>query len=449
MSRVVRSSKYRHVFGTGSKREQCYDNLKPSKSAWDSNKCVGNSHLIGLIWEARGGGSFAVFPRKQVGKYPSDIPLITGHKGSVLDIDVNPFNAGIFGSVSEDGNGRIWSVPTEGLTSNLNEPVQSLVGHRRKVGTINFHPLAENVVATSSADYTVKIWDIATGSANITVSGHSDMIQCCQWDRLGTQMATTSKDKKLRIIDPRGGNVVSETDAHPGIKGMRCLWLGKKEKLITLGFSKTSDRQYAIWDPRNMSTKLASQNVDTASGILMPFYDEDTNILFLAGKGDGNVRYYEVVDDKPFIHFLSEYKSSTPQLGMGHLPKLAVDVSSCEIDILLKVCNGYVEPISFKVPRKSDIFQDDIYPDTKSDKPALDAAAWFGGANGEPILQSLEGGYVAPPPKELKVETKAEVDTGPKTEAELRTEYEKLKKRVAYLEAEMLKKDQQIKDLSG
>jgi len=133
---------------------------------------------------------------------------------------------------------------------------------------------------------------------------------------------------------------------------------------------------------------------------------------------------------------------------MGLLPKLAVDVSKCEVDVLLKVCTGYVEPISFQVPRKSDIFQDDIYPDTRGDKPGQSSSGWFGGADVDTPLQSLEGGYVAPPPKELKVE-KAEEDNGPKTENELRSEYEKLKTRVAYLEAELVKKEQHIKDLSS
>ncbi|KAJ8978360.1 hypothetical protein NQ317_002669 [Molorchus minor] len=34
--RVVRSSKFRHVYGQALKREQCYDNIRVSKSSWDS-----------------------------------------------------------------------------------------------------------------------------------------------------------------------------------------------------------------------------------------------------------------------------------------------------------------------------------------------------------------------------------------------------------------------------
>jgi hypothetical protein len=41
------------------------------------------------------------------------------------------------------------------------------------------------------------------------------------------------------------------------------------------------------------------------------------------------------------------------------------------------------------------------------------------------------------------------VEEGPQTEKELREAYEKLKTRVAYLEAEAVKKDAKIKELSS
>lgn len=28
--------------------------------------------------------------------------------------------------------------------------------------------------------------------------------------------------------------------------------------------------------------------------MILPFYDEESSLLYLAGKGDGNIRYYEV-----------------------------------------------------------------------------------------------------------------------------------------------------------
>ena len=30
------------------------------------------------------------------------------------------------------------------------------------------------------------------------------------------------------------------------------------------------------------------------TGVILPFYDDESSLLYLAGKGDGNIRYYEV-----------------------------------------------------------------------------------------------------------------------------------------------------------
>jgi len=447
---VVRSSKYRHVFGTANKKEYTYDNVKVSKTAWDSNKVKGNNTFVGIMWEARGGGSFAVIPNAQYGKAPADLGLVTGHKAPVLDIDFNPFNDHIVGSVSEDGNGRIWAIPEGGLgNKNLNDPVQNLIGHRRKVGTIDFNPTANNIVATSSADFTVKVWDITTGDAKLTVQGHTDMINCASWNRNGSLIGTSCKDKKYRILDPRSGAVVHEGDSHVGVKGSRCIFMGDTPFFLTVGFGRSSDRQLMLWDTRSMGSAALTQTVDTASGVLMPFYDNDTAMLYLAGKGDGNIRYYEVADDGKFLHYLSEYKSAVPQLGMCLRPKTACDVSKCEVAAVLKACVSTVEPISFQVPRKSELFQDDIFPPTAGTKPSVSGDEWFAGKTGEPVLISLEGGFVAPAKTEFEVKEVKAVDEGPKNETELRKAYEELKNRVAYLEVELERKDAEIATLKG
>jgi len=367
----------------------------------------------------------------------------------VLDHDFNPFNDNLIASASEDAYVKIWSIPKEGLTKNLDEAVQTLSGHKRKVGTANFHPLASNVLATSSTDFSIKIWDIEKGEARNTIEEHGDIINSVAWNFDGSLLATTSKDKKIRVVDPRSNKVIQDKEAHVGVKGSRCIWLGSKGKLMSIGFSKTSEREYSIWDPANLSAPLSSASIDTSSGVLMPFYDDDTNCLFLAGKGDGNIRYYEIVDEPPFIYFLSEYKSATPQRGMAMLPKLAIDVSECEIVRMLKLAGSMMEPVSFRVPRKSEIFQDDLYPDTASNEPVLTSAEWFSGKNGKPKLVSLAPGYV---PKAASAEFNPTVqvveESGPKTEKELRVEYEKQKTRIAFLEAELTKKDHQIKELS-
>lgn len=51
------------------------------------------------------------------------------------------------------------------------------------------------------------------------------------------------------------------------------------------------------------------------------------------------------------------------------------------------------------VPRKSELFQEDLYPDTIGDTAAQSAEDWKGGQDAEPILISLKDGYKPPESK--------------------------------------------------
>jgi coronin-2 len=151
------------------------------------------------------------------------------------------------------------------------------------------------------------------------------------------------------------------------------VFLGESGNLFTTGFSKFSDRQYAVWSQEDLSQPLVQETIDSSSGVLVPHYDPDTRMIYVAGKGDGNVRYYEVVDGAPWVCYLSQFISGAPQKGFGVLPKRGVDVTTCEVFRLYKLhaTKDVVEPISMIVPRKSDSFQDDIYPETAAPVPAL------------------------------------------------------------------------------
>ena len=81
------------------------------------------------------------------------------------------------------------------------------------------------------------------------INCHGDLPLSISWNWDGSRFATTCKDKSLRVIDPRTGNVVAEKKkAHEGNKTSKCIFL-KSGKIFTLGFSKRCDRQYGLWDP--------------------------------------------------------------------------------------------------------------------------------------------------------------------------------------------------------
>ncbi|EDL12879.1 coronin-6 isoform X6 [Mus musculus] len=372
--RVVRQSKFRHVFGQAAKADQAYEDIRVSKVTWDSAFCAVNPKFLAIIVEAGGGGAFIVLPLAKTGRVDKNYPLVTGHTGPVLDIDWCPHNDNVIASASDDTTVMVWQIPDYTPVRNITEPVITLEGHSKRVGILSWHPTARNVLLSAGGDNVIIIWNVGTGEVLLSLDDiHPDVIHSVCWNSNGSLLATTCKDKTLRIIDPRKSQVVAN----------------------------------------NFEEPVALQEMDTSNGVLLPFYDPDSSIVYLCGKGDSSIRYFEITEEPPFVHYLNTFSSKEPQRGMGFMPKRGLDVSKCEIARFYKLHERKCEPIIMTVPRKSDLFQDDLYPDTPGPEPALEADEWLSGQDAEPVLISLKEGYVPPKHRELRVTKRNILDVRP------------------------------------
>ncbi|KAF7990167.1 hypothetical protein HCN44_009902 [Aphidius gifuensis] len=409
--RVVRSSKFRHVYGTALKREQCYDNIRVSKSSWDSTFCAVNPKFLAIIVESAGGGAFIVLPHNKVGRISPDHPLVGGHKGPVLDIAWCPHNDNVIASGSEDCVVKVWQIPDSGISRTLTEPVVDLQLHQRRVGLVLWHPTALNVLLTAGSDNLVIIWNVGTGEPLVKMNCHPDIVYSACWNWDGSRLVTTCKDKKIRIIDPRCGKILEEDIAHEGTKATRAIYL-RGGLIFTTGFSKMSERQYSLRAPDMLGEPIVMVELDTSNGVMFPLYDPDTSLVYLCGKGDSVIRYFEITPEPPFVHYINTFQTPDPQRGIGIMPKRGCDVNSCEISRFYRLNNsGFCQVVSMTVPRKSELFQEDLYPDTPGDTAAISAEEWINGTDAEPLLISLRDGYQPTTSKnnQLKVIKKANV----------------------------------------
>ncbi|XP_008269189.1 coronin-6 isoform X4 [Oryctolagus cuniculus] len=412
--RVVRQSKFRHVFGQAAKADQSYEDIRVSKVTWDSSFCAVNPKFLAIIVEAGGGGAFIVLPLAKTGRVDKNYPLVTGHTAPVLDIDWCPHNDNVIASASDDTTIMVWQIPDYTPVRNITEPVITLEGHSKRVGILSWHPTARNVLLSAGGDNVIIIWNVGTGEVLLSLDDlHPDVIHSVCWNSNGSLIATTCKDKTLRIIDPRKGQVVAErARPHEGARPLRAVFTADG-KLLSTGFSRMSERQLALWDPNNFEEPVALQEMDTSNGVLLPFYDPDSSIVYLCGKGDSSIRYFEITEEAPYVHYLNTFSSKEPQRGVGFMPKRGLDVSKCEIARFYKLHERKCEPIIMTVPRKSDLFQDDLYPDTPGPEPALEADEWLAGQDAEPVLISLKDGYVPPKHRELRVTKRNILDVRP------------------------------------
>lgn len=461
-----RSSKFRNVYGRTWTREQSFDSVPITRSVHDSHFCSVNRKYVAVVTESAGGGAFIVIPINQCGRLEPNFPKVCGHHGNVLDIKWSPFYDNIIASCSEDTSVRIWEIPEGGLRRNMSTALLELYGHSRRVGLIEWHPTSSGILFSAGYDYKVLIWNLDEGEPVKMIDCHTDVVLSISFNTNGSLMATSCKDRKLRIMEPRSGRVVQEADCK-NHRVNRVVFLGNMKRLLSTGYSRWNTRQIALWDQEDLSMPMVEEDIDGLSGLLFPFYDADTHMLYLAGKGDGNIRYFEVTAEKPYLQFLMEFRSPAPQKGLAVMPKHSLDVGACEVFRFYKLIplKGLIEPISMIVPRRSDQYQEDLYPMTAGTEPALSASEWLSGIDRDPVLVSLRPSYSRPSQPIFKAPLKKKEKKGsvngldllqnlgnlenvpPRTENEMLKTFFRQQEELRRLKDELASKDVRIRQL--
>ena len=381
----MRSSPFKHVFGTAAKPEACVADVRMTKNSYDSDFSAVNATYVAVAWD-RTGGAFAIIPRTFAGRLEHNHPTFTGHTGPVLSLAFNPFNDSEVASGAEDSTIRLWTVP-DVLDEDVKESRATLEGHTKKVVKLRWHPTVSNILASCSQDGFIKIWNTTTGECLQTLDGHGEIVFDAAWNKTGTKLATVGKDKKLRIWNPRTGELEQETPSHDGFKTQHVVWMTDKNLILTVGGTRMSERQVKLYDETDISKTVLLHKIDESGAVLIPFYDVDTGLLFLSGKGDSAVMYFEFSEDGKKIYPIGTFRSGTVGMrGFCVVPKRACDFMKHEIASIIKIEDSKVIPISFVAPRKSQDFQADLFPPAYAGKAEVDADDWF--ANG------TEGPYV-------------------------------------------------------
>ncbi|KAL0228781.1 hypothetical protein GEMRC1_013401 [Eukaryota sp. GEM-RC1] len=388
-------SKFRNVFGELLK-DSIWTGIKASSTAWDGRLSCVNSKWLAFVMTSIGAGAVCVLPADRPEKVGTNPSTIRGHSRDILDIAFDPFDEDVIATAGDDGAVKIWRIPEGGIPDSFYaEDAIATFHHERKAGCVVWHPTAKNIIATAGQGWNSKL-------------------------------AASCKDKHLYVINPRTGELISSVQAHEGAKGFKAVWCTNFNIIITCGFGRPVGREIKLWNVESLTEPLHVHSLDQASSLFLPAYDPDTCMLYMTGKGEGIIRYFEVLSSAPYLKPLSEFVSNVPARGMCVLPKGYLDLEKNEVMRIFKLTERSVEPVSFKVPRRAAGMDKDIFPATFAGKASLSAEEWVGGKDSGPVLVELdeqgltqqtveaEEPHVVEQPKE---EIKDEIKVEPEVEA--------------------------------
>ena len=128
------------------------------------------------------------------------------HKNHVLCTAWSPDGAK-FASVDKNGVLIVWD-PTKG------KPLMQKKAHRQYITSIAWEPMHLNNgkcerLVTSSKDSTCKIWNVRTKQSLLTLSGHTDSIECVKWGGEGF-LYTASRDRTIKVWTAKEGDTLGK-----------------------------------------------------------------------------------------------------------------------------------------------------------------------------------------------------------------------------------------------
>jgi len=198
--------------------------------------------------------------------------------------------------------------------------------------------------------------------------------------------------KRIYVIDPRNNKIILKTKGHDSPKTMKMTCIDENI-LISTGFNKSSTREMKLWDIRKVKDDLSidspvqSYTIDHQSGIPTPYFDKDLKLLYVFGRGEGNMHYYDLTSG--MIKPCNDYLSSDPTDAVVMFDKKCMDYNRCELARFAKCSKKTIMYLSFNYPKKIPDFDENLYPKTFSGESALSLDEWINGNNKDPIKKDI------------------------------------------------------------
>ncbi len=372
-------SKYKNIFGEQNQKGQFYSVEARNNSNSDGSSVDVSPDFVAINWLTKGGGAIGIFETNNFMRVKSNFPLIRGHSAAVTDLKFSPFVNNLLASASEDGTVKIWTIPENGLKEDISGETQLFNGHSKKVSLLAFHPSVRDVIASVGSAQDLFVWNI-TNSEVLSKINLNEQAYNIDWNYLGSLAALMCKNKKAYVYDVRSNSEVLSTDGHDTAKVQKVNF-ADDNYMFSTGFSSKGYREIKFYDVRNFKSPVQSQKIDTLSGMLSNYYDRDTGVAYLTGKGEGIVTYLEIKDG--LIKPGSTYSSNEQAISYAFFPKRTMDYNSCELVRCAKLTKDTCCYISFKYPRRNQGYSEEFYPDCVVGEPAMSTEEWMSGKNTE------------------------------------------------------------------
>lgn len=254
------------------------------------------------------------------------------------------------------------------------------------INCLQFHPTVETLLGLATEQH-LKLYDLIKGQV-IIESNKCSQIQSidCKYDGKLYSLSDGGQ-QQIQIWDPRidgSKQWAIQFKGHDNDRDSRVIWLADKPFILSTGFNKRKAREAFLWDTRSPRSPVTSLNeFEPSSGVWIPLFDFDTQMLFIADRNGSSVNHWEgdalIAGNTQLDNNGVNQMSVDLQIkGAALTSKRALQVMEAEVNRVILLGSEGIAPISYRVPRKTyRDFHPDLFPETKSPDSVIDLNDWL------------------------------------------------------------------------
>jgi WD40 repeat protein len=162
--------------------------------------------------------------------------------------------------------------------------LQALEGHSDSVRSVTFS-FNGRLLASSSRDKTVRLWDPAEGTLLQTLEGHFRSVRSVAFSHDSQLLASGANDKTVRLWDPATGALLQTLEGHSD--SVRAVAFSCDGRLLASG---SADKGIRVWDS---ATGALLQTLEGHSGGVHSIAFSQDGRLLASGSNDKTVRLWD------------------------------------------------------------------------------------------------------------------------------------------------------------